>query len=192
MTTPCWLSPILAEAEMLELVGAGTSPLILVAMLIFCAVVLLATCLFNQRLKEITLLLTSPTRLMPAVVAASLIAATSAGYLPWVVVDAVTHLSVQWLIASVFAQHALAYYRLRQDQSAWRSWTDRRRRTLGGFGLAGSYVVRYAHPLLSLAMLELAFGASAVLLAAEMRREPRKRRRGSKMVGLAHGGEKRA
>ena len=162
---PLWL-PVLFTSVM---AFVYTSPLVLLSLLpLALGLTVLVASGAHRDLMAMLSAFSTLSNLAPAALAAALVVAASCGLVPWSALDTMVRAAMFGLACSAFAQQSLAQYSSRQDASAWKRWAGARTWLLAGFGVPGCVVVRYAHPLAGLAMLELTHGAAATLLAAEL------------------------
>ena len=107
---------------------------------------------------------------MPLVLLAAALLSRACGLLPRSVYDSLVRAALACLLAAAHAHASLAQLSIRQTDAAWRQWCAASpvgRWRLVGLGLPVWGVVAFAHPLASLALLEVAH-VSAALFVAEV------------------------
>lgn len=87
-----------------------------------------------------------------------------AGLIPRAALDALAELASAYLLSLAHAKQLLAQYGIRLSAAGWRHWHSSRHWALVGFGLPLVLVFRWAHPLLSLVLLEVTHAAAGSLL----------------------------
>ena len=107
---------------------------------------------------------------MPLVLLAAALLSRACGLLPRLVYDSLVRAALACLLAAAHAHASLAQLSIRQTDAAWRQWcaaSSVGRWRLVGLGLPVWGVVAFAHPLASLALLEVAH-VSAALFVGEV------------------------
>lgn len=159
-TAALWLPFTLAAAAAAWAAMVLTSPVWLVG----AALALVIVARLLPTLRTFGLLRQLP---VPLVLLAVALLAHVCGLLPRHVVDVLLRAALACLLATAHAQSALAQLSIRQTDAAWRAWcaTVRVGRwRLVGLGLPVWGVVAYAHPLASLALLEVAHVSAALFV----------------------------
>lgn len=120
------------------------------------------------------------TRLGPALSAFSAIAKISVcatvalavcwmcGLVPMGLVEVLSEACWGYMISIAHGQQLLSQLSVRMNHKQWDAWCDERRLALAGFGLPVWALMRFAHPLVGLVMLEVQYGAAGVFLCGQV------------------------
>jgi len=73
-----------------------------------------------------------------------------------------------FLLSVAHGQYLLAPLSIRMSRRQWEQWCQPRRLVLAGFGLPVWAAMRFAHPLLGLALLEVQHGAAGVFVSGQV------------------------
>jgi hypothetical protein len=163
-------------------VGVGTLALVLLAVLIATAA--LSPIIIIPAAAASLVFAWALMRLGPALSAFSGIAKISwgatvvlavfwvCGLVPMVLVEVLSEVCWGYMISIAHGQQLLSQLSVRMGRKEWDVWCESRRLALAGFGLPVWALMRFAHPLLGLVMLEVQYGAAGVFLCGHVHQLP--------------------